>query len=122
MKKSAHIHLVLITAAFSSCAKVIIPNEALDRCPVDSTATHTQVDLDEYPAEYQPPYQHVGYTSFWNFSYIPSGPVYSVTVRNPYYYPGKPPYRKELSWNGNGKAVVVRGGFGITAGTTTIGS
>jgi hypothetical protein len=120
VKKTKHIQLVLITAAFSSCSRVIIANEPLDHCPLATTLTQYPVDTSDYVTNDEMACCETKYGSIWTYSYTPLGPVYAVPVRNPYFSPGKPPYRKQTSWSGT--AVVVRGGFGISAKTSTLSS
>lgn len=118
MKKTKHIQLVLITAALSSCSRVVIPNEPVQSCLADTSLSRTPVDWEENPEPAVQPYYELSYAPSWNIGFY-YRPVYTHPGWTPRLHPG--------GWYGGGVSsvsapVVVRGGFGLTAKTVTIAS
>ncbi len=119
MKKSKKIQLVLITAALSSCSRVIIPNEPLQNCLADTSLANTPVDWDAYETAAAVPSYQINYEPIWYHSFFYLRPAYAHPDWSPLVHPGMW-YRPPVSWNGG--AAVVRGGFGVSAKTVTISS
>lgn len=114
MKKTKHIQLVLITAALSSCSRVIIPNEPLQGCLADTSLSRTPVDWDENREPAVQPYYEISYAPSWNFGFY-YRPVVTHAYLTPQLHPGR--------WGGGeNPPPVVRGGFGLSAKTVTIAS
>jgi hypothetical protein len=114
MKRSKHIHLVLITAALASCNREILHLAPGAVLPADSTLTAAPVYDDDYPDCCQDIY-----SSLWNYSFSPYGNYYIGPLGGrpiiPY-FPGRG-YRKGLFWRHN--TFVVRKGFGTTGVAST---
>jgi hypothetical protein len=113
MKKSNAINLVLLTAALSSCSKVVIPNRPWTNELPDSALTNTAIPWDDYPltevspCAANPPYAYYPET----YAYMPATIIAYAPTR-PYYPVGRG-YRKQISLSSHG--VVVRQGFGMSA-------
>lgn len=116
MKKSKKIQLVLITAALSSCSRVVIPNEPLQSCLADTSLSKTPVDWTENPIAAVDPYYELNYEPTWFESFY-LRPVYSHPEWTPFLHPG--PWVRQPVVGGE---TVVRAGFGISAKAVTIGS
>ena len=115
MKKSKRIHLALLTAALSSCSRVIIPNEAPVNSLPDSAVTNEAVNWDDYPWVDGLPCCRTNYTSWGNFSYASWRPLPTGSMWHPYFYNynrGRL-YRKQASWVGD--YMVTRSGFGSSS-------
>ena len=116
MKKSASIHLVLITAALASCNRVILPGQSVDSYAADPILTAAPPNddstydcsclLNNTNWNWYNPYDYVN-NPFVNFNvYYTGGPLNA-----PYKAGGL--YRINTAWKNH--VIIVRGGFGKAA-------
>jgi hypothetical protein len=109
MKRSKHIHLVLVTAALASCNRIIIPADPSAPYVPDSTLTTTPAytdstyncdcEVNNYD-QYYSPYWHYGY--YYN-SYYPGWGHGSI------FYTGRSYRSRTIARSSH---FVARGGFG----------
>ncbi|MFI5152886.1 MAG: hypothetical protein ACHQET_06095 [Chitinophagales bacterium] len=112
LKKSKKIQLVLISAALASCHREFIPSGSI---PVsDYALTEAPVYDEEVNPIYMPCFQ--GQQSLWRYSFNPTGYYYAAPAGQGY-YPSGYKYRKAIIWRGN--KLILRGGWGKTAGSST---